>query len=136
MAKNDLFVKNVQPKVVPTPVTHPWGEGGSRFATALCARHFHIFLIHIYILVSNDLKKVIYERLILIFVNPSTIQIDKSIQHIEIIFIVLILIPCLQDKRYLLLPWVYVLILNVLYETGSIALLTTVHMEREKVGFS
>lgn len=45
----------------------------------------------------------------------------------------LILIPGVQlDKRYLLLPWVYVLILNVLYETGSIALLTTVHMEREK----
>lgn len=27
------------------------------------------------------------------------------------------------------------LILNVLYETGSVALLTTVHMEREKVKF-
>lgn len=38
-----------------------------------------------------------------------------------------------QDKRYLLLPWIYMLILNVLYETGSVALLTTVHMEREKV---
>lgn len=44
----------------------------------------------------------------------------------------LILIPGVQlDKKYLLLPWVYVLILNVLYETGSIALLTTVHLERE-----
>ncbi|KAK3099823.1 hypothetical protein FSP39_010305 [Pinctada imbricata] len=45
----------------------------------------------------------------------------------------LLLIPGVQlDKRYLLLPWIYVLILNILYETGSIALLTTVHMEREK----
>ncbi|XP_069131238.1 uncharacterized protein [Argopecten irradians] len=45
----------------------------------------------------------------------------------------LVLIPGVQlDKRYLLLPWVYVLVLNVLYETGAIALLTTVHMEREK----
>lgn len=45
----------------------------------------------------------------------------------------LVLIPGVQlDKRYLLLPWIYMLILNVLYETGSVALLTTVHMEREK----
>jgi hypothetical protein len=40
---------------------------------------------------------------------------------------------CLQDKRYLLLPWIYIVILVVLYDTGSVALLTTVHMEREKV---
>ncbi|CAC5381743.1 unnamed protein product [Mytilus coruscus] len=45
----------------------------------------------------------------------------------------LVLIPGIQlDKRYLLLPWIYMLILNVLYETGSVALLPTVHMEREK----
>ena len=38
-----------------------------------------------------------------------------------------------QDKRYLLLPWIYMMILVVLYDTGSVALLTTVHLEREKV---
>ncbi|KAL4230399.1 Peptidase M13 [Mactra antiquata] len=45
----------------------------------------------------------------------------------------LIIIPGVQlDKRYLLLPWIYIVILVVLYDTGSVALLTTVHMEREK----
>lgn len=45
----------------------------------------------------------------------------------------LVIIPGVQlDKRYLLLPWIYIVILVVLYDTGSVALLTTVHMEREK----
>lgn len=45
----------------------------------------------------------------------------------------LVIIPGVQlDKRYLLLPWIYIMILVVLYDTGSVALLTTVHLEREK----
>ena len=39
-----------------------------------------------------------------------------------------------QDKKYLLLPWVYTLVVTVLYETGAIALLTTVHLSRDRVG--
>ncbi|XP_025087389.1 uncharacterized protein LOC112560041 [Pomacea canaliculata] len=38
-----------------------------------------------------------------------------------------------MDKRFLLLPWVYTLVVIVLYETGAIALLTTVHLSQDKV---
>ncbi|KAK3606394.1 hypothetical protein CHS0354_042039 [Potamilus streckersoni] len=45
----------------------------------------------------------------------------------------LILIPGVQlDKKNLLLPWIYMDIIIVLYDTGSVALLTTIQMEREK----
>ncbi|XP_071088193.1 uncharacterized protein [Haliotis cracherodii] len=45
----------------------------------------------------------------------------------------LVLLPGVyMDKKYLLLPWIYVLVVTVLYETGAIALLTTVHLENEK----
>lgn len=38
-----------------------------------------------------------------------------------------------MDKKYLLLPWVYTLVVTVLYETGAIALLTTVHLSKDKM---
>ncbi|XP_041358974.1 uncharacterized protein LOC121375538 [Gigantopelta aegis] len=37
-----------------------------------------------------------------------------------------------MDRKYLLLPWIYVLVVTVLYETGAVALLTTVHVQNEK----
>ena len=55
-------------------------------------------------------------------------QLDACVfRYLKLIFYIF------QDKRYLLLPWIYVMILVVLYDTGSVALLTTVHLEREKV---
>lgn len=45
----------------------------------------------------------------------------------------LVIIPGVQlDKKQLLLPWIYVIILVVLYDTGSIALMTTLQLEQEK----
>nr|KAI8756979.1 hypothetical protein BgiMline_010494 [Biomphalaria glabrata] len=44
----------------------------------------------------------------------------------------LILLPGVyMDRRFLLLPWIYVLVITVLYETGAIALVTTVHLEQD-----
>ncbi|CAL1539993.1 unnamed protein product, partial [Lymnaea stagnalis] len=44
----------------------------------------------------------------------------------------LILLPGVyMDRKFLLLPWIYVLVITVLYETGAIALITTVHLEQE-----
>ncbi|KAK7097678.1 uncharacterized protein [Littorina saxatilis] len=46
----------------------------------------------------------------------------------------LIMLPGVyMDKKYLLLPWVYTLVVTVLYETGAIALLTTVHLSHDKI---
>ncbi|ESO89544.1 hypothetical protein LOTGIDRAFT_165135 [Lottia gigantea] len=70
--------------------------------------------------------------------------ISKSIEFKGIIYagfvlyslliaVSLILLPGVyMDKRYLMLPWIYVLVVTVLYETGAVALLTTVHLEYEK----
>ncbi|XP_059157723.1 uncharacterized protein LOC131942053 [Physella acuta] len=44
----------------------------------------------------------------------------------------LVLLPGVyMDRKFLLLPWIYVLVITVLYETGAIALITTVHLEKE-----
>ncbi|KAL8581011.1 hypothetical protein ACOMHN_048045 [Nucella lapillus] len=46
----------------------------------------------------------------------------------------LIMLPGVyMDRKLLLLPWVYTLVVTVLYETGAIALLTTVHLSRDKI---
>ncbi|CAG5123581.1 unnamed protein product [Candidula unifasciata] len=44
----------------------------------------------------------------------------------------LILLPGVyMDRKYLLLPWIYVLVITILYETGAVALITTVHLEQD-----
>ncbi|XP_050417182.1 uncharacterized protein LOC126830813 [Patella vulgata] len=70
--------------------------------------------------------------------------ISKSIEFKGIIYagfflyslliaVSLILLPGVyMDKRLLMLPWIYILVVTVLYETGAVALLTTVHLEYEK----
>ncbi|XP_076467883.1 uncharacterized protein LOC143298801 [Babylonia areolata] len=46
----------------------------------------------------------------------------------------LIMLPGVyMDRKLLLLPWVYTLVVTVLYETGAIALLTTVHLSHDKI---
>lgn len=72
-------------------------------------------------------------------------EIEKAIEYKGIVYpgfvlytimigVSLFMLPGVyMDKKYLLLPWVYTLVVTVLYETGAIALLTTVHLSEDKM---